>query len=120
MINSKFKMQNAKIKKLWIGIIILIALTPIGLILPELLKAGGAWGEWGADEIEKIVGYMPEGLKRLSEFWKSPIPDYAFSGWEAGVKAYIGYILSGIIGVSLVIGVSFLIGRLLARNNGNT
>lgn len=120
MINSKCKMQNAKFKKLWIGIILLILLTPIGLILPELLKAGGAWGEWGAEEIEKIVGYIPEGLKRLSKLWSSPVPDYTFSKWETGVKAYIGYILSGIIGVALVIGVSFLIGRFLSRKNGNT
>jgi hypothetical protein len=119
MINSKYKIQNSKFKKMWIGIIILIALTPIGLILPELFKAGGAWGEWGADEIEKIVSYIPEGLKRLSEFWNSPIPDYTFSGWEAGVKSYTGYILSGIIGVALVIGVSFLIGKFLARKDGN-
>lgn len=113
-------MQNAKFKKLWIGIIILIVLTPIGLVLPELLKAGGAWGEWGPDEIERMLGYVPEGLKRLSGLWSSPIRDFTFSGWEDGARGYIGYILSGIIGVALVIGVSLLIGKFLARKNGTT
>ena len=51
-------MANSKFGKLWIGIAILIILSPVGLILPELLKAGGAWGEWGADEIEKIAGHI--------------------------------------------------------------
>ncbi|MEK6690956.1 MAG: PDGLE domain-containing protein [Nitrospirota bacterium] len=113
-------MRNVKFKKLLIGIIILIVLTPIGLILPEKFKSGGAWGEWSADEIEKILGYVPEGLKRLSKLWSSPITDYTFSGWESGVKGYIGYILSGIIGIALVIGISFLIGKFLVRKNGNT
>ena len=120
MTNLKFKIRNAKLKKLWIGIVMLILLAPIGLVLPELLKAGGAWGEWRIDEINKMLGYIPEGLKKLSKFWSSPIPDYTFFGWEAGVKSYIGYILSGVIGVAMVIGLSILIGRFLMRKNGNT
>jgi len=117
MANLKFKIQNSKFRKLWIGIAILIILSPVGLILPELLKAGGAWGEWGADEVEKIAGYVPRGLKKLSELWKVPIPDYAFSGWEQGLKSYIGYIFSGIIGAALV---SILIGKIFAGKNGNS
>ena len=93
----------------------MIILSPVGLILPELLKAGGAWGEWGADEIGKIAGYVPHGLKKLSELWKAPIPDYAFSGWDKGLKSYPGYIFSGIIGAAMVIGVSILIGKIFTR-----
>ncbi|OGW58658.1 MAG: cobalamin biosynthesis protein [Nitrospirae bacterium RBG_16_43_8] len=113
-------MEISNHKKLWIGIAILIILSPIGLILPELLKAGGAWGEWGADKIGKIAGYVPHGLKKLSELWKAPIPDYAFSGWDKGGKSYAGYIFSGIIGAALVIGISMLIGKFFARKNGNS
>ncbi len=107
-------------KKLWIGIGILILLSPLGIILPEIFKSGGAWGEWGVDEIEKIAGYVPKGLKKLSELWRSPIPDYSFSGWEGFLKSSIAYIISGIIGVGLVVLVSILIGRFLARKNGNS
>ena len=120
MANSKFKIQNLKFGKLWIGIAILIILSPVGLILPKLFKAGGAWGEWGSDEIEKIAGYVPHGLKKLSELWKAPIPGYAFSGWDKGFKSYAGYIFSGIIGAALVIGVSMLIGKIFAGKNGNS
>ncbi|MFZ6017830.1 MAG: hypothetical protein ACOYU0_09610 [Nitrospirota bacterium] len=59
--------QSLKFKKLWIGIVILIILSPIGLAFPEFFKASGAWGEWGVDELKDIVGYIPEGLKKLSE-----------------------------------------------------
>lgn len=119
MKSSKLKMQNSKFKKFWIGIGVLILLSPLGIILPEIFKSGGAWGEWGADEVEKIVGYIPQGLKKLSELWKPPIPDYAFSGWEGLFKSSITYIISGVIGVGLVVLVSILIGKFLVRKNGN-
>lgn len=104
-----------KYRKLWIGIGILLLLSPIGIILPEILRAGGAWGEWGIEEItewmqkEGLPGFIPEGLKRLSEIWSSPFPDYAFKGWEEGLKAYISYILTGLIGVVAVVVVTYAI-----------
>jgi hypothetical protein len=105
--------------KLWIGIGILILLAPLGLILPEIFRAGGAWGEWGADEIKKIAGYVPEGLKRLSELWSSPIPDYAVTGWNKGAKSYVAYIVSGIIGVVLVVALAYLFGKIIRKGDHN-
>jgi hypothetical protein len=109
------KTKDSNYRKLWIGIGILIFLAPLGLILPELFKASGAWGEWGADEVRNIAGYLPKGLKRLSELWSAPIPDYAFTGWDKGVKSYIAYIVSGLIGVVLVVAVSYVLGKILKR-----
>lgn len=99
------------------GIGILVLLTPIGLILPELFEAGGAWGEWGSDEIKNIAGYVPNELKRISELWSAPIPDYAFKGWDKGVKSYISYVGSGLIGVAIVIAVSYVFGKILRRKS---
>ena len=70
------------VTKFWIGIAVLIVLSPLGLLLPEYFKAGSAWGEWGADEMHKLVGYVPKGLEKLSSLWNAPMPDYAFKGWE--------------------------------------
>ena len=56
--------------KLWIGVGALIILSPLGLIIPDHFKAGSAWGEWGADKIQKLVGYVPKGLGKLSSLWK--------------------------------------------------
>ena len=61
--------------KLWIGIGLLAILSPIGLLLPAHFNAGAAWGEWGKDEIQKLVGYIPEGLNKLTSFWRAPLPD---------------------------------------------
>ena len=105
--------------KLWIGIIILILLCPIGLILPEHFKAGAAWGEWGADEMTSLVGYIPKGLEKLSSLWSAPIPDYAFKGWEEkGMKHLsVAYIASAIIGIGLTVLSMFLLGKMLAKKD---
>lgn len=103
--------------KLWIGIIALIALSPLGLILPEHFKAGSAWGEWGAEEIQKFAGYIPRGLGKLSNLWKAPLPDYAFPGWEEkGLsRLSFAYIMSAIVGIIVTVTAVWLIGRALAK-----
>lgn len=103
--------------KLWVGMAILIILSPIGLILPEHFKAGSAWGEWGAEEMQKLVGYIPQGLEKLSSLWKAPIPDYAFKGWEEKGLSHLSfaYIISAIVGIAVTVLVVIGIGKLLAK-----
>ena len=101
-----------KWKKLWIALLFLIILTPLGILLPRLFGAGGAWGEWGAEEIRKLMGYVPEGLRKLDRLWKAPITDYEIRGWSPTV----GYLVSGIIGVVIVLLLTFLMGKLLSRD----
>ncbi len=104
-------------KKLWLGLLILALLAPLGVILPEKFKAGGAWGEWGPEEHEKLIGYMPEGLKRLANLWKAPVPDYNFGGEGASMTVQvISYIASGIIGILAVGLVIYVISRLISKN----
>lgn len=107
------------ITKLWIGLGVLIILSPIGIILPDRFKAGSAWGEWGADEMQKLVGYVPQGLKKLSDLWNAPMPDYAFKGWEEKGLQYLNfaYIVSAIVGILIIILVVFGIGKLLAKKD---
>jgi cobalt/nickel transport protein len=106
-------------KKLWIGIGVLILLTPLGLMVPKWSGAGGAWGEWGLNKIEKIAGFVPAGMKRLSEIWKAPLPDYALPGQSKGpVVESLGYVLSAIIGIAITAGVTYGIAKLLRRKNG--
>lgn len=107
------------ITKLWIGIAILIILSPLGLILPEHFKAGSAWGEWGVDEIQKLVGYVPQGLEKLSSLWNAPIPDYAFKGWEEKGLMHLSfaYIISAVVGIIVTVLVVLLIGRMLAKRD---
>ena len=108
------------IQRLWIAIGILAVLTPLGLLIPKWLGAGGAWGEWGADEIETIIGYIPPGMKRLADRWKAPLPGYALPGQNSGLLgASLGYVLTGIIGVAITAGAMYFLVKLLTRKKGN-
>ena len=107
------------ITKLWIGLGVLILLSPLGIILPAYFKADSAWGEWGADEMQKLVGYVPQGLKKLSDLWNAPMPDYAFKGWEEKGLQYLSfaYIVSAIAGIAIIILAVWGIGKLLAKKD---
>jgi hypothetical protein len=108
------------ISKLWIGIIALVILSPLGLILPGHFKAGSAWGEWGVEKMQKLAGYVPKGLAKLSSLWKSPFPDYSFKGWEEKGLPHLSfaYIISAVAGIVIIVLVVLLIGRLLAKKGG--
>ena len=103
--------------KLCIGIGILVCLSPLGLWLPERFKAGEAWGEWGTDSVKELTGYIPRGLEKLSSLWKAPMPDYAFKGSKGKglVSLSFDYVISAIIGVSVIICAVLLISRFLRK-----
>lgn len=104
-------------KKLWLGLFIMALLSPIGIVLPEKFGAEDAWGEWGLDALEKLLGYVPEGLKKTAEIWSAPIPDYNFGGDGALLTAKIfSYIVSGIIGIILASVVMIIISKYLFKN----
>ena len=106
-------------KKMWIGLGILAIASPIGLYLPDKLKAGAAWGEWGADEMKELVGYVPAGLEKLSSLWTAAMPDYAFKGWEEKGLGHLSfaYVISALIGIAIITGVVLLLGKLLVKKN---
>ena len=104
-------------KKLWWAILLLVVLSPIGLILPHIFQSGPAWGEWGLEEIERIFGFVPEGLKRIAEIWSAPVPDYNLRGWEGKglARMSFGYILSGLLGVGAIVLITFFLGKFLRK-----
>ena len=105
--------------KLWVGIGLLVLLCPLGLWLPAHFKAKGAWGEWGADSFKEWVGYVPQGLKKLSGLWSAPLPDYALGGGQARGWGHgsFAYIMSALAGIGIVVIVAWGVGRLLARKD---
>jgi hypothetical protein len=76
--------------KLWIGIGALALLSPLGIILPRLFKAGSAWGEWDLSP----------------KMWPALFPGYKSESW-------LGYIFSAAIGIIIVAILVFFLGRLL-------
>lgn len=93
-------------------------LTPLGIILPAQFNSGAAWGEWGIAKLEQLLGYAPQGLKRLSDIWKAPIPNYNLGGSDASVTVQLlSYLASGILGILAVGLVVFVITRLIVKND---
>jgi hypothetical protein len=104
-------------KKLWIGILIMALFTPLGVLLPEKFKAEEAWGEWGIEKLEKLLGYVPEGLRKLADLWKAPIPDYNFGGDGASMTLQVvSYIASGLLGIGVGAFVVYLVSRFMAKH----
>jgi hypothetical protein len=99
----------------------LVLLSPLGLILPEVLRSGPAWGEWSLEEIEKMIGFIPEGLKKWTGLWSAPLPDYNLGEWEKKglFHSSLGYILSGFLGVGAVVAVTLLLGKFLGKKDPN-
>ena len=105
------------IRRLWIAIGILALLSPLGLIVPKMLGSGGAWGEWGLDEVGKLAGFEPTGMKRLAETWKAPLSGYAVPGQQdRGLTGEgLGYILTAVIGIAFAAGAMYILSKLLTR-----
>lgn len=95
-----------KTRTLWIILGVLALLSPLGL-----LATGDAWGEWGADAFESMIGYIPAGLAHFSDLWHAPLPDYTVPG----TSEPLGYILSALAGILLVAGGTWGLGKWLAR-----
>ena len=106
-------------RKLWWGIIGLILLSPVGLILPEVFESGPAWGEWSPEDLEKMLGFVPAGLRKIFDLWSAPVPDYNLKNFEGKGIAHssLAYIFSGALGVGLIILVSFFVGKFLSRKD---
>jgi cobalt/nickel transport protein len=104
-------------KKLWIGLLIMALLTPLGILLPDKFKSEEAWGEWGPEKLEKLLGYVPEGLKRLADLWKAPIPDYSFAGEGASMTLQgVSYIVSAFLGIGICGFAVYIVSRFMARH----
>lgn len=98
-----------QLRRLWAVLAVLVLLTPLGI-----LAAGSAWGEWAARDFSDPAArrqmaaasgqqappaQAPQGLQRLSAVWTAPFPGYA----PAFLKSVaFGYLLSGMLGVGLV------------------
>ncbi|MHB1456805.1 MAG: PDGLE domain-containing protein [Armatimonadota bacterium] len=95
----------------------LIILSPLGIILPARFNANTTFGEWSPDEVQKMTGHLPSGMEKMSDKWKAPMPDYAFKGQEEApiAKQSISYIISAALGVAVVVLLSMLVGKAIAK-----
>ena len=101
-----------KWRNLWVGLVVLIILAPVGLLAP-----GTAWGEWGTRQLSSLgLAFIPTGMARLSGLWSAPLPGYALPALK---NTSLGYILSGITGTIVIGIVAWLFTMLVtARRSG--
>ncbi len=103
-------------RKLILGLIILALLSPLGVILPAKFNAGDAWGEWSGETIGKLIGFIPEGMKKNSALWKAPVPDYNLGGGNSSLTVQVvSYIVSGAIGIALTLMIFFILSRFVIK-----
>jgi cobalt/nickel transport protein len=109
--------RNKLQKKILVILLILCLITPVGIMLPAYFNAGDAWGEWSAQTVKELVGYVPKGLAKYSDIWKAPLPDYDVKNADRSLIHKSGYyIVSGIIGATITYIVMLLISKLIVRN----
>lgn len=101
-------------KKHGLALLVLAAITPAGL-----LAEGTAWGEWGADEILKQLGYVPQGMAAATEWWQALLPEYTipFLGDDRSA-AMGGYFLSAVLGGAIVYGITMMMKKMLVKAQG--
>lgn len=105
------------IAKWWTGIALLVILSPLGLIFAVYFKSGPAWGEGKPDSFKESIGYIPQGLVKLSNLWKAPLSDYALKGSKENglVLLSFSYIISAILGIVVTGLVVFVLGKVLSK-----
>jgi len=94
---------------LWAALAGLILLTPIGVLSP-----GTAWGEWSAAQLKSVLGYVPTGLGKVGSLWTASVPAYAP---PFIANPLVGYLVAAVLGSALVVGVTWVVGRLLSRKD---
>ncbi|NPA73437.1 MAG: hypothetical protein GXO12_01880 [Epsilonproteobacteria bacterium] len=82
---------------------VLIVLSPLGLI-----SDADAWGEWGNEYYQKILGFIPEGIKNAKGI-KALMSDYSLSG----TNDVVGYYASAIVGIAILFGIYFILAKTL-------
>jgi cobalt/nickel transport protein len=94
-------------------LLFLAIISPLGL-----LAEGTAWGEWGPEDMNELIGYVPQGIEQAQEWWKAIFPDYTIPYFgEEKIFASIGYICSAIIGSSLIYGLATAYGRIVVKRS---
>lgn len=99
------------VRNLAIGLLILLVFVPLGL-----LAVGETFGEWGSEELQEKLGFVPTGLEQLAPLWSAPLPDYALPGDESQTGMVAAYYLSAILGVVICAGLLYFVGKKVAKD----
>ena len=103
------------IKRYWYALIALIIFAPIGL-----LAQGTAFGEWSGEDLKSKLGFIPDGMAKFGDKWKSILPDYSVPGFDGTFfKSALGYIFCAIVALVIILAITGIISSFLKRKNIN-
>lgn len=110
LLHEKKQETKGNMRAIFLILTIFIFLVPMGLIAP-----GTAWGEWNRKQLEKMgIGYVPSGFDKWNSLWRAPLSGYNVSIFH---NAIIGYVLSALIGVGLIIGIFAIVQWIFTKIN---
>ena len=90
--------KHSIFRRLWILMVVLVVLVPLGLLAP-----GSAFAEWTSSDLETIFGMTPPaGLKSLENLYNAPFSGYSVPGATTFTQLTLAYILAAAIGVSIL------------------
>ena len=92
-------------KKIFLPMPVLFILIPLGL-----LSQNPAWAEWENEYYQEALGFIPQGIENAFHI-KALAPDYTIEG----MNDILSYYLSGLLGVALIFGIFYLLGKKFAR-----
>jgi cobalt/nickel transport protein len=85
-------------------LILFIIISPLGILL--VWNYGPAYAEW-----DHIGSWYPH------HFWNlAPLQDYDFPGWDSPLLASVGYIISALVGVAIIISITYGLMRLIKND----
>lgn len=68
------------------------------------MHSENGWGEWKSNDIKKHAGFVPQKMEQQERIWKAPLNEYNIGGKQTGIiHTSYNYLLSGTIGVVLII-----------------
>ncbi|MDD2369018.1 MAG: PDGLE domain-containing protein [Sulfuricurvum sp.] len=81
-------------------ILVLIILTPLGLV-----AQGPAWGEWSVEEIRAMIGFVPQSIENTKPLIGAIIPDYEISGLSPIASTWISAVVGALLVFAVMVGI---------------
>ena len=101
--------EKGGVGHLWALLAFLVALVPLGLLF-----SGTPWGEWSRDEVSRLTGFVPEGMRRMPE-WKGVFPGYAAPWAQGGIRGGVFYVGSALGASAIIVFLIYLWGKVWRR-----
>ncbi len=83
------KKQVSDVMLFFLVIVLILLLVPLGLITEN-----PAWGEWELGFFQQHLGFIPQGIQRMSGIYAAPLSDYALPGMGPVASYYLSAILA--------------------------